>query len=576
MKHIHDALSIFIQEECDQRLPLPSGKPDLKAIAQSASLNDTIALLKLVVIAAINCADRIGYLQKIQTLSESTQEVLMTTAQEASEMEEARDEAEETFQDPRSAAEVSHALSQPRASGNRDLESEERLGKVIADNQRIAHEKRDLETKLDDLQNRYSRLRANQEATLEELRQTNERLTSILSGTADQNSSSPHQTTIIVTLEERLAIVDSELEELRKTNEVLKIKNDKVQKLQDDLDELRIDRDKLSRKANAADKYKQKLEAINDIEKENTQLRERVTELQIQLKQSDSSQVSSSDLAREIDEYRRLLPSIEQERHELNEMKKRLEFDYHTLEARYQETADQYSRQQKTMEEVQSRLRDYEHGFTPTPGTPKPVETEAFRGSYQDFGINEAELTIALLHEDTDADDRISEQELQAIISALRAQSQADAVSQKDIGNQVERKLFSALQRTQERQKNLRRHVEMQGNLILELRKAREDDGSFTTDPMPLPVSLQHPKASKPHVAGTEQTGLAEQLEEAEELNKSLSREIKLITSAWYNQHMRMLNSGLSFPRAGRRDLDGPQSFLGKQRKIVDRVLFGP
>merc|ERR1711939_276063 len=99
--------------------------------------------------------------------------------------------------------------------------------------------------------------------------------------------------------------------------------------------------------------------------KDNTSLRAKVAEMQNQLKQSDSARASSGDLQREIDEYRRLLPSIEQERYELNEMKKRLEFDYHTLEARYQDTVEQLSRQQKEVEDLQSRLQDYEDGTTP-------------------------------------------------------------------------------------------------------------------------------------------------------------------------------------------------------------------
>ena len=499
----------------------------------------------------------------------------MATAQEASDMDGTNDDAEDAVHESRSSEDVSNPWLPPRVTDDQYLESEERLGKVIADNQRIAHEKRDLETKLDDLQHRYSRLRANQETTMEELRQTNERLTSVLSGTADQDSFSPHQTTIITTLEERLAIAGSEVEELRKTNEVLKIKTDKVQKLQDDLDELRIDRDKLSRRANAADKYKQKLEATNDLEKENAQLRERVTELQSKLKQSDSSQVSSTDLAREIDEYRRLLPSIEQERHELNEMKKRLEFDYHALQARYQDTVDQYGRQQKAMEEVQSRLRDYEDGITPTPGTPKAIDSQTFKSSDQDFDINEAELTFALVHEDMDVDDRISEQELQAIISALRAQSEDDAILRQDTGDQMKRKLFSALQRTQERQRSLRRHVEMQGNLISKLRQMQPDNCPPAIDPINFPVPIQYTETSKTPMVNTEQIELAKQLEETTEVNKNLNREIKLMTSAWYNQHTRMLNAGLLLPRAGRRADNGPQSFLGKQRKIVDRVLFG-
>src|SRR5271156_5685581 len=350
LKHIYDALSIFLLEECGQNMPLRASRPDLKAIAQSASLIDTILLLKLVVVAAINCNDRIKYLENMQTLAISTQEVLMMTAQEADDDALAQQE-DETYP-------LSDPIDSPRSvvlDIDSNLASEERLGKVIADNQRIAHEKRDLQSQLNDLQDRYAKLQAAHDGALEELKDTTGRLAAVLAGTAESGRSKTSDTrreTVIAALEAKILEVEEDSSQLRKSNELLKIKAEKAQKLQDDFDEMKSERDRLSRRANAAEKYKQKLEAIQDVEKENSGLRAKISDLQSQLKQSDSIQVSSSDLLREVDEYRRLLPSIEQERHELNEMKKRLEFDYQILEARHQDALEQFTRQQNYMEEL--------------------------------------------------------------------------------------------------------------------------------------------------------------------------------------------------------------------------------
>src|SRR6201999_105740 len=140
------------------------------------------------------------------------------------------------------------------------------------------------------------------------------------------------------------------------------------------------------------------------------------------------------------------LPSIEQERYELNEMKKRLEFDYHTLEARHHDTTEQLSRQSQAVDELQSRLRDYEDGITPAPREERPPEpvNKDFEKEDAEFAESEARLAAALLNGDAtpttpkDADltlptdmgspipglndtETISEDELKAIMSAMRA-----------------------------------------------------------------------------------------------------------------------------------------------------------
>lgn len=493
----------------------------------------------------------------MQTLAEPTQEILMATAQEAEENDPTGAGDDET--DPNIEAIIGI---------DSELASEERLSKVIADNQRIAHEKRDLQNQFDEMQRRITKMQAAHENTLEELKETNERLTAVLSGSVDIGSAKvvdPKQESVIAALESRLLAAEQENEDIRRSNEVLKIKAEKVQNLQDDLDEAKIDRDRLSRKANAAEKYKQKLESIQDVEKENIALRNRISDLQNQLKQSDSTQVSSSDLAREIDEYRRLLPSIEQERYELNEMKKRLEFDYHTLEARHQDTLEQFQRQQKALEELQSRLRDYEEGLSPsTPNVDRMRDLESLSG---DFATNEAVITEILMVEEDDVQNQISEDELRSILSAMRAQAQADSALERGLGKQIEKRLLGAISRGFERQARLKSHIQQQTNLIKSLQStaAKPTQGSAT---------ISAPPSVTPSLLASAQSSSSEtKLDEARILNENLKRELRLMTSAWYNQNSRLLSSGALISRA--RPSLNAQSFLAKQRKLVGNVMLG-
>lgn len=589
-------------------MPFANSRPDLKAIAQSSTLTDTIALLKLLVVAAINCADRIEYLKQMQELPESTQEVIMQTVQEVGQDESAADEAE--LQDADILAAQDDMPTSPRRSGEMEtvLESEERLGKVIADNQRIAHEKRELQKQLDEHHARYEKLQERFDQVQDELKETGERLTAVLagrSGVSTQPLDSKHDI-IISTLENRVLEAEAEVEELRKSNEVLKIKAEKAQKLQDDYDEMKIERDRLARKANTAEKYRQKLEASQDLEKDNTSLRAKVAEMQNQLKQSDSARASSGDLQREIDEYRRLLPSIEQERYELNEMKKRLEFDYHTLEARYQDTVEQLSRQQKEVEDLQSRLQDYEDGTTPATKEKSfsPVNDDLEREEAE-FGISEARLAAALLNgdvspatpKDTDLtlptettsasglgielvseSEGISEDELKAIMSAMRAQAQAGTSSERESALRAQKKLIVSIERQRNKNKVLLDHVQKQDQIIIDMQKKYQEEQEVQRQKEDAPPT----PPPKDDVASTTkpQSELADEESELERLqnhNTILQRELKLMASAWHEQNLRL--ASMSSAASGRnRGFGGgsePRGFLGRQRRKVDAVAFG-
>lgn len=177
---------MFLVEDCGQRLPLASGAPDLKAVAQSSSLLDTVALLKLIVVAAINCNDRIDYLTQMQEMDPTTMQVLIATAQEAEEEDQRPEDEQESNETPEPEQTRSRPVSRPTSKAgpkvDLDLESEERLGRVLADNHRIATEKKDVERQLHDAYARYEKLQDSLDRTQEELKEANDRLTAVLAG----------------------------------------------------------------------------------------------------------------------------------------------------------------------------------------------------------------------------------------------------------------------------------------------------------------------------------------------------------------------------------------------------------
>jgi chromosome segregation ATPase len=565
---------MFLVEDCGQKLPLSSGAPDLKAIAQSSSLSDTIGLLKLAVVAAINCNDRIDYLTRMQEMDQMTMQVLIATAQETEDETTSDDRQQDVgVATPEPERPTSRHTSRPTSNAgpkvDQDLESEERIGRVLADNHRIAAEKKEVERQLDDAYARYEKLQDSLDRTQEELKEASDRLTAVLAGRAESGSKDIRNETIIATLEGRASAAEAEVKDLRKSNELLKIKVEKTQKLQDDYDEIKIERDRLSRKANAADKYKQKLEASADLEKENLSLRDKVGELQMQIRQSDTRSMSTSDLEREIDEYKRLLPSIEQERYELNEMKKRLEFDYHTLEARYHDASEQLQQRDQEVEELRGQLRDYGDGMVPSnhrEEVSKDLEQEE-----AEFAESEARLTAALLNGD-EGESGISEDELKAIMSAMRAQAQAGSVNERESSTRAQKKLLVVVERSRTKNKELAEHIRKQSELIHDLQNQTPRTVLTATpkEETPPPPPPKDPPMRPPSPSPSE----AEiQLEATLRLNANLQRELNLVTSAWHEQNRRFASGGMVTLRT--RASPEPRSFLGKHRKMIDVVALG-
>ncbi|KAJ5888846.1 hypothetical protein N7495_008887 [Penicillium taxi] len=378
LKHVHKLLLSYIRHQNDDSLP--SGldpSPDLEAVAEKASSKETNKLLKLLLIAAISSPNAETYVQTLQELSTSTQEGLKDIIEEAhSGQHEPLDDAVDELRED--LAKRDHPV-------DLELQFEERVGKVLAENDRLTHEKKELEKALEDLHNRLARLQENNDTLQNRLASTEDRLVTLKSGKGDigfnakaLETKTRQQDDLIASQEARLTAAQDEISSLRMTVESLKVKNQRYQKLQDDYDELRTDRDQLARKANAAEKYRQKLQASQDFEKENQTLKNQIKDIQQQLKESDSQQRWSSERDVELAEYRKLLPRIEQELTDIQSLKKQLEFNNHALTERLESADEQHERDDALISELRERLQEGEGA----PGSPSPSsETPKMHGT---------------------------------------------------------------------------------------------------------------------------------------------------------------------------------------------------
>ena len=382
MKHIVKHINGYLTQQAG-RAPPSERVPDLQKIAQEHSYEEIDKLLRLVLLTAINSTRVADYVIGLQSLSRSTQEALKGIIEE----EQGAIDAPSETSEPSSPIQPSNHLR-----GDSELVYEERLGTIVAEKEQLLHDKKTLQKDLGDLHDRHARLQENHDILQVKLTNTEDRLRFVKSGKDGSASSKGleekynEQADIIATLENKDRAAQAELEDLRKSNETYRIKTERLTRLQDDYDMLKAEKEKLTRAANMAEKYKAKIQSSQEMEKENSSLKKQVNDLRAELRGFDNSESNVAFLQKQIGEYQILLPNIEQHRNELQEQKKSLEFDNHVLSERLSESSLRLKREENAVEELQERIRELEEPGTPT--TPKPRRTN---GSFYGLSNDESQ-----------------------------------------------------------------------------------------------------------------------------------------------------------------------------------------
>ena len=434
--------------------------PDVRLIASGEGLEDLVNLLELVILAAFKSPNRDVYLKEAQDLPKASQKLIYELISSHG------DDNDDEEVDERVGSEESSRPASSRGDDglglpigfDADLAHEERMAKVVAEKKEALRERQAYKDELEDLHDRYTSLQRSFDRTQEELKDTKDRLQSLLSGRerlTTYRTSQSEKDEQIAELEAKISELEQAREALDRSKESFRVKAEKAQSLQDAYDEIKVQNQTLRNRVNALDKYKQKAEEGRSLEERNRVLEARVLDLQKQLKESDSSQVSKAELRRTNDEYRQLISTIEQDRNEQHEMKMRIEHQYHTLLAEHRESLDQLARQNATNEELESRLHEYEEGHTPTTPKPRAPEATILSGYDDEFAQDEAKISQEFTTIDVDDQNYISETELRAIMAAMQAQARNAEASGKSLGMGEEKKLAEKIERTRHTAKQL-------------------------------------------------------------------------------------------------------------------------
>lgn len=151
---------------------------------------------------------------------------------------------------------------------------------------------------------------------------------------------------------------------------------EKEQSLQDELDVLKVERDNLAKKANTLDKYKQKLQSSQALEKENQLLKDELEEVRQQYQETDQPRQQLVGLERAVEEYKRILSKTEQDCHDLQVMKKQLEFNNATLAQRCEQADAQHLRDEQIISDLQGKSHNLDSPRTSGIGAIGGLETE--------------------------------------------------------------------------------------------------------------------------------------------------------------------------------------------------------
>ena len=221
------------------------------------------------------------------------------------------------------------AFSSPTRIRDRELLLEEKLALVNAQLTRREAEVEDLKVDKEELSVAYLRLQDNYEAVKQSSAENEDRLKKLTSVHNEREQLSIRDLEAKISLqEETIGRQESQIAELQ-TNEAefqrraskLSDVEEKFQKLQDEFHIQKVNLDEQTRRANAGDKYKQKVQATQGIERERDALRNQIDELRPRAQAYDEVRRENSKLKQENHEIGQTLSHSERSNNEFREMK---------------------------------------------------------------------------------------------------------------------------------------------------------------------------------------------------------------------------------------------------------------
>lgn len=267
--------------------------------------------------------------QKLRILPDPTPQVILRLWQET--MDQAEDEEVDENSDMGSGRRSSNSgsnLSSARVI-DRELRLEQHLAELKSQLDRCEAEVKDLKEAKEQTDDAYNRLSESYDAIRKENTEIDKQLKKFTATHNEREQRSVKELeTKISQQEEVIGRQETQINEYRSKEAEMqrKIKkldaaDDRLQNLQDDFDVQKVELEHQTRKANAGEKYKQKVQASQNLEKERDSLRKELNEARSRLEEAGDLRRGNVKLQQENREISQTLSRSERDNTELRETK---------------------------------------------------------------------------------------------------------------------------------------------------------------------------------------------------------------------------------------------------------------
>lgn len=319
--------------------------------------------LKLVLTVMLQSPNMASQVQKIMTLPPATQEIVGGLMQEVAGFE-SDSEAGSHKADEGDSDQSCDAVPPPQHTNmDQVFQLEQQYAKIMSQLERRNQEFKDLEAELEKLGKSLARSQETNDALNNEISERDEQLKKARLMSSDREHSSikdletkiSHQEETIASKESEISKLQVNFAELQRESRKQSAARDTASQLQDEIDVMKMELEKQTRKANTADKYMQKVQASQGVEKERDSLRQELEEARTQLAATDKLRQENAALQQSNDESSRILSQIEQEHDEIRMTKKQLRVNYDSLVRQIDALNERFAQDQETIADLRDR-----------------------------------------------------------------------------------------------------------------------------------------------------------------------------------------------------------------------------
>jgi len=266
-----------------------------------------------------------------------------------------------------------------------ELRFEEELGKLSAQLENLTNANQLLEKDNQELSDRIARLRQNNESLQQELQDVQD--AAKLNGSAEHGHADPSRTQqleldlqkqedLINDYETTIAKLQGLSDSQAKQVSDLQTAADRSKRLQDELDEVKFKNSALLKERNTLEKYKQKVQNGQEIERENRRLQQLVDEYTQNQNAGEGAKQQLAGMKKTVDSYKKTMATVERDHAELVKVKHRLEMELAAMRENYDILRQQQQQDAELAQTLEEKVRELESGTSPEHSSVTNLEAE--------------------------------------------------------------------------------------------------------------------------------------------------------------------------------------------------------